>query len=65
MVIFVMAINRLAVLKIIDNSVPFTEFEVLRERSKLLRKVVYSVDESWTKKMPEKTQGNDIKEEFL
>jgi len=49
----------------LSRSNPRSAIEVLRERSKQLRKVVYSVDESWTDKMPEKTQGNDIEEEFL
>jgi transposase len=49
----------------LSRSNPRSAIEVLRERSKLLRKVVYSVDESWTDKMPEKTQGDDIEEEFL
>jgi transposase len=49
----------------LSRSNPRSAIKVLRERSKFLRKAVYFVDESWTSKMPEKTQGNDIEEEFL
>jgi hypothetical protein len=49
----------------LSRSNPRSAMEVLRERSKLLRKAVYSVDASWTDKTPAKTQGNDIEEEFL
>jgi hypothetical protein len=48
----------------LSRSNPQSAVEVLRQRSKLLRKIVYSVDESWTKKMPDKTQGNDVEEEL-
>ena len=48
----------------LSRSNPFSALEVLRERSKLLRKSVYSFDEDWKDKMPEKNQDNDLEKEL-
>ena len=39
----------------------FSAIEVLRERSKLLRRTVYLFDEQWKKRMPEKNNTNELK----
>jgi len=38
--------------------------EVLKERARQLRKVVYSTDESWKGRMPEKNEDNDLEQEL-
>jgi hypothetical protein len=38
-----------------SRSNPFLAVQVLKERSKTLRKAVYSVDKNWKERMPEKT----------
>ena len=43
---------------------PFSALEVLRERSKLLRKSIYSFDEGWKDRMPKKNLDNDIEKEL-
>ncbi len=43
---------------------PQKALDVLRERSKLLRKTVYTYDENWKEKMPEKNTDNDIEKEL-
>lgn len=47
-----------------SKSNPFSAIEVLRERSKQLRKVVYSFDESWEDLMPKKNNDNDLEKEL-
>lgn len=49
----------------LSRSNPFSAIEVLRERSKLLRKTVYKFDESWKTQMPEKNNENDLEKELL
>jgi hypothetical protein len=49
----------------LSRSNPFSAIEVLRERSKLLRKTVYKFDENWKEHMPEKNNENDIEKELL
>jgi transposase len=49
----------------LSRSNPFSAIEALRERSKQLRKVVYSYDESWKDQMPKKNVDNDLEKELL
>jgi transposase len=48
----------------LSRSNPFSAIEVLRERSKILRKTVYSFDEQWKNRMPEKNNDNDLEKEL-
>jgi transposase len=48
----------------LSKSNPFSAIDVLRTRSKQLRKVVYSFDESWKDRMPEKNNDNDLAKEL-
>ncbi|HEY6438246.1 MAG TPA: transposase, partial [Ignavibacteriaceae bacterium] len=43
---------------------PFSAIEVLRERSKQLRKVIYTFDEQWKEHMPKKNEDNDLEKEL-
>ncbi len=43
---------------------PFSIIEVLRERSKQLRKTVYKYDEHWKERMPKKNIDNDLEKEL-
>jgi transposase len=48
----------------LSRSNPYSALEVLRERSKLLRKAVYAVDENMKGRMPEKNDFNDLEKEL-
>lgn len=48
-----------------SRSNPFSAIEALRERSKQLRKVIYTYDESWKDQMPKKNVDNDLEKELL
>lgn len=48
----------------LSRSNPFSAVQVLKERSKLLRKAVYSIDEDWKKNMPDKNLGDDLHKEI-
>ena len=48
----------------LSKSNPFSAIEVLRERSKQLRKAVYSFDEDWKLRMPEKNNDHDLEKEL-
>lgn len=48
----------------LSRSNPFSAIEVLRERSKILRKTIYSFDEQWKDRMPEKNSENDLEREL-
>lgn len=48
----------------LSRSNPFSAIEVLRERSKQLRKAVYSVDEDWKERMPKKNNNQDLEKEL-
>ncbi len=48
----------------LSKSNPFTALDVLRERSKQLRKTIYRYDEGWKEKMPKKNTDNDIEKEL-
>lgn len=47
-----------------SRSNPYSALEVLRERSKLLRKAVYAVDEDLKEGMPEKNNSNELEKEL-
>ena len=48
----------------LSRSNPFSAIEVLRERSKLLRKTVYLFDDQWKERMPEKNNFNELEKEL-
>lgn len=48
----------------LSKSNPISAIDVLRERSKQLRKSVYSYQEDWVGKMPIKNQSNDLDKEL-
>lgn len=43
---------------------PYSALEVLRERSKLLRKAVYNIDQEMKDRMPEKNDSHDLSKEL-
>jgi len=47
-----------------SRSNPYSALEVLRERSKLLRKAVYAIDEDMKGRMPEKNASDDLEKEL-
>lgn len=49
----------------LSRSNPYSALEVLRERSKLLRKAVYSVDEAMKGRMPEKNVSDELEKELI
>lgn len=49
----------------LSKSNPFSAVQVLKERSKLLRKAVYSIDQDWKKHMPDKNLGDDLQQELV
>jgi len=48
----------------LSRSNPYSALEVLRERSKLLRKAVYAVDEGMKNHIPEKNGSDDLEKEL-
>lgn len=48
----------------LSKSNPFSAVQVLKERSKILRRAVYTIDEDWTQRMPEKNAGDDLEKEI-
>ena len=48
----------------LSRSNPFSAIEVLRERSKQLRKTIYMYDEEWKDRMPKKNVDNDLEKEL-
>ena len=48
----------------LSRSNPFSAIEVLRERSKLLRKTVYLFDDQWKERMPKKNDTNELEKEL-
>jgi transposase len=48
----------------LSRSNPFSALEVLRERSKLLRKTIYMFDEEWKERMPKKNNNDDLEKEL-
>lgn len=49
----------------LSRSNPLSPLEVLKERARQLRKVVYSTDESWKERMPPKNDDNELEQELL
>ena len=49
----------------LSRSNPFSAIEILRERSKILRKTIYSFDEEWKDRMPKKNNDNDLEKELV
>ncbi|MDG1730059.1 MAG: IS1182 family transposase [Algibacter sp.] len=47
-----------------SRSNPFCAVQILKERSKILRKSVYKVDPSWTSRMPKKNDQDDLEKEI-
>jgi transposase len=48
----------------LSRSNPFSAIEVLRDRSKQLRKTIYKYDEGWKDRMPRKNIDNDLEKEL-
>ncbi len=48
----------------LSRSNPFSAIEVLRERSKILHKTIYSFDERWKDRMPEENNDNNLEKEL-
>ena len=48
----------------LSKSNPISAIDVLRERSKQLRKSVYTYEEDWVRKMPTKNRSNDLENEL-
>jgi transposase len=48
----------------LSRSNPLSPIEVLKERARQLRKVVYSTDENWKGRMPKKNENNDLEQEL-
>jgi transposase len=48
----------------LSRSNPFSAIDVLRERSKHLRKTVYSFDDQWKERMPSKNCTDDLEKEL-
>ena len=48
----------------LSRSNPFLAIDILRERSKLLRKVVYTFDDQFKKKIPQKNTNNNLEMEL-
>jgi transposase len=48
----------------LSRSNPFSAIEVLRERSKLLRKTIYLFDDQFKEQMPEKNNTNELEKEL-
>ena len=48
-----------------SRSNPYSAIEILRERSKLLRKIVYQFDEDFKDRMPNKNTENNLEKELI
>ncbi len=48
----------------LSRSNPFSAVQVLKERSKILRKAVYTINEDWKEHMPEKNMDDDLHKEI-
>lgn len=48
----------------VSRSNPFSAVQVLKERSKILRKAIYGIDENWKDLMPKKTTDDDLYKEI-
>lgn len=48
-----------------SRSNPYSALEVLRERSRHLRKAVYTIDEDMSRRMPPRNDSNDLEKELI
>jgi transposase len=48
----------------LSRSNPLSAVQVLKERAKQLRKVIYNTDERWKESMPKKNEDNDLEQEL-
>lgn len=48
----------------LSKSNPFSAIQVLKERSKILRKAVYNLDSDWKERMPKKNEEDDLQKEI-
>lgn len=48
----------------LSRSNPFSAVQVLKERSKILRKAVYTIDKDWKGRMPAKNVDDDLQKEI-
>jgi transposase len=48
----------------LSRSNPFSAVQVLKERSKILRKAIYAVDQDWKERMPKKNECDDLQKEI-
>lgn len=48
----------------LSRSNPFSAVQVLKERSKLLRKAIYNIDENWKDRMSKKNADDDLQKEM-
>ena len=48
----------------LSRSNPLSPIEILKERARQLRKVVYSTDENWKGRMPKMNEDNDLEQEL-
>lgn len=48
----------------LSRSNPFSAVQVLKERSKILRKTIYGIDENWKERMPKKNADDNLQEEI-
>jgi len=48
----------------VSRSNPFSAVQVLKERSKILRKAIYGIDENWKERMPKKNIDDDLQKEI-
>jgi hypothetical protein len=49
----------------LSKSNPVSAIDILRERSKQVRKAVYAYQEDWKEKMPTKNDSNDLEKEIM
>ena len=47
-----------------SRSNPYTALEVLKERSKLLRKAIYQIDDEYKENLPQKNESGDLDQEL-
>src|SRR5690606_8530053 len=47
-----------------SRSNPYTALEVLKERSRLLRKVIYQIDEEYRENLPDQNESGDLDQEL-
>ncbi|ADV49988.1 transposase IS4 family protein [Cellulophaga algicola DSM 14237] len=48
----------------LSKSNPFSAVQVLKERSRILRRAIYAVDQDWKERMPKKNEDDDLQNEI-